>query len=438
MSMSYKTYFKNKKITVMGLGLLGRGIGISKFLAENGAHVLVTDLKTKKELESSLKQLKKFKNIKYVLGKHRKEDFKNKDLIIKAAGVPLGSPYIKEAYKNNIPVEMDASLFTKLAPEGVTIIGITGTKGKSMTTQLIFEILKRAKKHVYLGGNVRGVATLPLLKKVKNGDFVVLELDSWQLQGFGESKQSPHIAVFTNFMPDHLNYYKGSMRRYFADKANIFKYQTKEDVLVCGREVSKKIKTKGKKFVVSKNLVPKTWKTIPGEHYKENISLSIKVAEVLGIKKSVIKKTVESFKGVPGRLEFIKKVGGVEYYNDTTATMPEAVEGALKSFPKKKIILLAGGADKKLSYKKLAKTIKERVKTLVLFEGEATDKLKNELGKTTISMFEVRKMKDAVACAYSHGEKGDVVLLSPGAASFGLFRNEYERGDLFVECVRRL
>ncbi len=422
----------------MGLGLLGRGLNVAKFLAQNGATVLVTDLKSKKELASTLKQLKKYKTIRYVLGKHDKKDFKNKDLIIKAAGVPLDSPYINEAHKNKIPVEMDASLFAKLAPEGVTIIGITGTKGKSMTTQLIYEILKQAKKRVYLGGNVRGVATLPLLKKVKKGDFVVLELDSWQLQGFGESRVSPHIAVFTNFMRDHLNYYKGNMRRYFADKANIYKYQTKGDVLVCGTSVAKKIKTKSKKIIVSKNKLPKTWKVLEGDHYRENIAYAIAVANVLKIKQSAIKKAVESFKGVPGRLEFVKNVEGVNYYNDTTATMPEAVIGALKTFPKKKTILIAGGADKKLEYKDLAKVIKTHAKTLILFEGEATKKLKKELKKINIPTFEVSSMKDAVACAYAHAERGDTVLLSPGAASFGLFKNEFDRGDQFMKRVKSL
>jgi len=457
MSTSYYNYFKDKNITILGLGLLGRGVNVAKFLAQNGANVLVTDLKTKKELESSLKQLKEYNqpkagphrtgNIKYVLGKHRKEDFKNKDLIIKTAGVPLDSPYIKEARKNKTPVKMDASLFIELAPKGITTIGVTGTKGKSTVTNIIYDMIRNSGKRTYLGGNVRGIATLPLLNKVKKGDFIVLELDSWQLQGFGESKISPHIAVFTNFMPDHLNYYKGSMKRYFTDKANIFKYQTKEDILVCGKEVSKKIKTKGKKIIVSKDVVPKTWKTIKGRRYKENLSLAIKVGEVLGIKKSVIKKTIEGFNGVPGRLEFIKKIYGVEYYNDTTATMPEATIYALETLSTmyrtkskkivKNIILIAGGADKKLNYKKLTQKIKTHAKILVLFKGEATEKLKKELGKTKIPTFEVTTMKDAVACAYANSEAGDVVLLSPGAASFGLFKNEFDRGDQFIEEVKK-
>ena len=205
--MDYTTYFKGKKITVMGLGLLGRGLGVVKFLAECGADLLVTDLKTKEQLAPSLAELSNYKNITFILGEHRLEDFRDGDLIIKAAGVPLNSIYIEEAKKNNIPVEMDVSLFAKCAPE-VKIVGVTGTRGKSMTTTLIYEILKTnekfLKKNVYVGGNLRGVATLPLLKKVKGGDILVCELDSWQLQGFGDTQMSPQISVFTTFFSSDM------------------------------------------------------------------------------------------------------------------------------------------------------------------------------------------------------------------------------------------
>ena len=168
---NYEEQFKGKKITVMGLGILGRGLGYTKFLAECGADLIVTDLKTKEQLATSIKVLEKFKSIKFVLGEHRFEDFRNRDMIIKAAGVPFDSVYVREAKKNGIPIEMDVSLFAKYAPEMV-LVGVTGTRGKSMTTALIYEILKANEKFlnkkVYIGGNVRGVATLPLLKKVKS------------------------------------------------------------------------------------------------------------------------------------------------------------------------------------------------------------------------------------------------------------------------------
>src|SRR3989344_3754467 len=225
----FKSYFKGKKVTVMGLGLLGRGVGDAAFLAECGAEVLVTDLKQKDVLKPSLQKLKKYSKpargragIKYVLGEHRLEDFKNCDMVLKAAGVPIDSPYIKEAKKNKIPVEMSGSLFARLS--GLPIIGVTGTRGKSTVTELIFHILKSSGKKAILGGNIRGVSNLQLLKKftpprsggARNAEVAVMELDSWQLQGFGESKISPHIAVFSTFYPDHMGYYAGSMNKYFT------------------------------------------------------------------------------------------------------------------------------------------------------------------------------------------------------------------------------
>jgi len=247
--MSYKEFFKGKRITMLGLGLLGRGLNDAKFFAECGAELTITDLKTKEQLEPTLKKLAKYKNIKYVLGEHRLEDFRNRDFVLKAAGVPLDSIYIKEAKKNNIKVEMDESLFVKCAPN-VKVIGVTGTRGKTTTTYLIYEILKLAfPKKVHLGGNIKGLATLPFLKKVKNGDIVVMELSSWQLQGWGEAKICPNISVFTNLMDDHLNYYKGSVEKYFNDKAKIYTNQNKLDYLICGEKISKKIgKVKAKKL----------------------------------------------------------------------------------------------------------------------------------------------------------------------------------------------
>ena len=162
--MSYKDYFENKKITVMGLGVLGRGVGDTKFLAECGADLIVTDLKNAEDLKESLEELKDFPNIQFVLGEHRLEDFRNRDFILKAAGVPLDSPYITEAKKNNIPIKMSTALFAELS--GALTIGITGTRGKSTTTQLIYEIIKKGygRRKVFLGGNIRGVSTLALLK----------------------------------------------------------------------------------------------------------------------------------------------------------------------------------------------------------------------------------------------------------------------------------
>lgn len=444
---NYKKFFKDKKITVMGLGLLGRGIGYTKFLAECGADLIVTDLKTKEQLSTSIEQLSKFKNIKYVLGEHRLEDFKDREMIIKAAGVPLDSPYILEAKKNNIPVEMDVSLFAKLAPF-VKIVGVTGTRGKSMTTTLIYEILKQNIKNgnVYPGGNLRGVATLPLLKKVKEGDILVCELDSWQLQGFGDNHISPNISVFTSFMPDHMNYYKDSMEKYFDDKANIFKYQKKEDVLIIRPGMKKFIKkgeTKGRFIVANPNEIA-DWKfNVLGSHHRENLSAAVEVAKQFNISTSKIKKSVSQFKDLEGRMQLLKIYKGVKIYNDNNATTPEATIAGLEALSpkpgsgKKKIVLICGGADKNLNLDNFIKTVNKSCKFVSLIPGSGTERLLSG-EKLKVENYQGKDLKDIIEKALSHSKKGDTVIFSPAFASFGMFNNEYERNDLFMKIVKGL
>lgn len=433
-----RSYFKNKKVTILGLGLLGKGLGDAIFLAQCGAHVTVTDLKSAKELASSVSKLKKFKNVHFVLGRHEYADFENADFVLKAQGVSLDSPYIAHARNNGVPIRMDDELFVFMAPKNVKIIGVTGTRGKTTTASLIYHILKVAGKRVHLGGNIRGVATLEILKKVKTGDIVVLELSSWQLQGFGEQKISPQIAVFTNFMPDHMNYYAGSMKDYFSDKALIYKYQKRGDVLVVGKDVAKKIKnTKAKKIVATSNMVPAKWKLpLAGEHNKENISFAVAVAKSLKIPETKIKKGVEGFKAVEGRLQLLKSLRGIGIYNDNNSTTPEATVAALKSFPKTSIILIMGGADKGLDTRELLKAIDKYASTVILLPGSGVDKLKVESLKSKVEY--AKDLKGAVSKAVKVAQKGDIILFSPAFASFGMFVNEYDRNDQFMKLVKKL
>lgn len=436
-----KTFFKDKKVTLMGLGLLGRGVGDAKWLASQGAILTITDLKTKEELSSSIKKLAKFKNIRYVLGNHREEDFASADMIIKSAGVPLDSKFLKIARDNKIPIYMSTALFAKMIPKGVITIGITGTRGKSTTTHLIHHLLKSAKRKVLLGGNIRGMSTLALLDKIKPDDYVVLELDSWQLQGFGDLKISPHISVFTTFMPDHLNYYKGRMDIYFKDKANIFRWQKKNDLLIIGRGVLPFIKkssfnTKGRIMVVKEKNIPKT-KQLVGNHNRLNTALAFSVGQELGLSVKELKEYLKTFPGVPGRLEFLGQKSGISFYNDTTATTPEATLSALKSFPKNKVILIAGGSDKELDFGNLAKVIPHRVKSLIFLPGRATDKIIPLLPQK-FNFFTSDNMAQAVKKALSLAKSGDIIILSPAAASFGLFKNEFDRGDKFMKAIKKL
>ncbi len=440
-----KAFFKGKKVTVLGLGLLGKGLGDTAFLAQCGAQVTVTDLKTAKELAPSVALLKKYKNVRFVLGGHDMSDFENCDIVLKAQGIPLDSPYIAHARKNGIPIRMDDELFAAFAPKGVKIIGVTGTRGKTTVTSLIYHTLKHAGKKVHLGGNIRGVATLALLKKVKAGDFVVLELSSWQLQGFGEQKISPTISVFTNFMPDHMNYYKQNLDAYFADKAFIFSNQKAGDVLVVSNNFKKKIPKSyaGTLAVVNVQDIPKSWKLpIPGEHNRENIALAVGALRACKLPLAKIRAGIESFTAVEGRLQLVKTARGVQIYNDNNSTTPEATIAALKSFPNTKnqkpktIVLIMGGADKGLDTTELLKTAEEYAHTIILLSGSGTEKLKAQSSK--LQAYEAESIKDALNSAIASAEKGDVVLFSPGFASFGAFINEYDRNDQFLALVKKL
>lgn len=455
--MDWRNFFKGKRVTQLGLGLLGRGVNDALFLVKHGAILTVTDKKNTEQLAPSIEKLAEFKDkIHFVLGEHKLEDFKYADFILKAAGVPLDSPEIAEARKNNIPIEMDASLFAKLAPKGVTIIGITGTRGKSTTTHLIYHILKTALSHsserttgqagkkVFLGGNVKDLATLPLLEEVKSGDYVVLELDSWQLQGFGEAKISPHIAVFTTFMDDHLIYYKNDRDLYFSDKANIFRNQKNGDVLIAGEQVAEKVKSAKPPISprVARAADVALWETnLIGQHNRGNIACAVEAARALKIDESVIKSAVESFKGVPGRLEFIREIKGVKIYNDTTATTPAAVVAGLSALDpesRKNIIHILGGSSKGVDVGELTDAISKHTKAAVLFPGSGSDLLKAESQKLKAPLHEVSTMPEAVSKAFVLAIKGDIILLSPGFASFGLFQNEYDRGEQFNQEVKRL
>lgn len=440
---NYEEQFKGKKITVMGLGILGRGLGYTKFLAECGADLIVTDLKTKEQLATSIKVLEKFKSIKFVLGEHRFEDFRNRDMIIKAAGVPFDSVYVREAKKNGIPIEMDVSLFAKYAPEMV-LVGVTGTRGKSMTTALIYEILKANEKFlnkkVYIGGNVRGVATLPLLKKVKSNDILVCELDSWQLQGFGDAKISPHISIFTSFMPDHMNYYKNSMGKYFEDKANIFKYQKRNDVLIIRPGMKELIpKNIESKLIVADKKQVAGWDFIvPGEYQRENLACAVKVAKQFKIPIEKIKKAVKNFKGLEGRLQYVKTIKGVKIYNDNNATTPTATVAGIEALKssKRNIILICGGADKNLDLDSFVETVNKYCKIVIMIPGTGTEKLAGF--KLKVKSYKVKDLNEAVKKSLGLTSRGDIILFSPAFASFGMFNNEYERNDLFMRIIKKL
>lgn len=446
----YEKYFRDAKITVMGIGLLGRGVGDIKFLASCGANIIATDLKDEQKLKKSLRQLKRYKNVSFTLGKHSVGDFRGRDLILKGSGVPLKSKYIEAAEKDTIPVHMSFGLLLSVLEKEkvpVTVIGITGSKGKSTTTGMIEALLKYSGIPYHIAGNIRGIANLPLLKKIQPGDVILAELDSWQLQGLHKVKISPDISVFTNFFEDHLNYYEGSMEQYFKDKSAIFKYQNENNFLILTHDSSKALKKyfKGninsKKVIARFKQVPKSWDyCIFGKHNEKNIAQAYQVAKVLDLSAATIKEALTQFEGVDGRFQYIgSSKDDLLFFNDNNSTTPESTVVSLQSlkrkYPERNIILIGGGADKEFHYNKMAKYIVRNIKFTLLFSGKATDKLRECFPSRFEKFTETISMKTAFNIAIENAEPGDIIILSPGAASFGVFNNEYERNDQYLRHV---
>lgn len=465
MNISYKQYFEGKRVTKQGFGVLGRGYGVVKFLLDSGADVLVTDMKPREyftkqieEIETFIKENNLKSKIEWIFGEHRLADFdgSNCDFVIQASGVPKDNIYINHAKQKGVKVYQEGSLFADIVKDKIKIIGVTGTRGKTTTTFLIYEILKNyfGIDNVHLGGNVQGVATLELLKHVKVGDYVVMEMDSWMLQGFADIKFSPHVAVFTNFMPDHMNYYKNNMDEYFLDKSAIFSHQTESDLLVTHvnmRDRVEGVESDGKKIFISNEEVSedknKYESGLPGVHNRVYVSLAKRVSLYLDIDEKSIKETIKNFSGVAGRLEFVRELGGVKYINDTTATTGEASSVALETFKDKSIILVSGGIDKELDVSEYASKLiefknKNIIKKIILLGDETTTgthKLIEIFNKNNFSDFVLASsIEEAVNIAKESAEANDVILFTPAFASFGMFQNEYDRGERYDKAVNSL
>jgi len=442
----FKNYFAGKKITVMGLGLLGRGIGDVVFLAEAGAELIVTDQKTAEQLAPALEQLASYPDITFVLGEHREEDFQNRDYILVAPSVPLHSPYLQTALDAGVPLKQSAAWFAELS--GVPIVGVTGTRGKSTVTHMIHHVLSLVTgESVLLGGNIRGVSNLQLLAQVADDSLCVMELDSWQLQGWGWSELSPQVAVFTNFMSDHLNYYMQgdktemeAMDLYFQDKANIFRFQEESGVFVTTPDVFMRAKelrgvTLGQEVVLADaSIIPEeALLTMPGEHNRLNAALAVEALKALSLTEEEIFEALAAFPGVEGRLQYVGEIDGIKIYNDNNSTTPAATIAGLQAVgttDPRKVILIAGGAYKNVDPKPLVDEIPLYCKKVVLLPGTGTDMIAEQIESELAA-----SMEEAVKQAIAAGAAGDVLLFSPGFASFGIFKNEYERNDTFVREI---
>lgn len=430
----------------MGLGLHGGGVGVTKFFARRGARVTVTDLKPRRMLAPPLAQLRGLA-VRYVLGRHREEDFVTADLVVQNPDVPNDSPYLTAARRHRVSIETDIGIFFELVPRK-RIVGVTGTKGKSTTASLIASLLRIRHPGTVLAGNIR-TSVLEVLERVREGTPVVLELSSWQLEGLARHRKSPHVAVITNVLQDHLNRHP-TLRSYIEAKRHIIRFQQPGDYAVLNADL--------RRYAAFRSRVGRaanrwfSWRSVPkrysaawrlvGLHNLGNLAAALEVAKIYRLPQAGVLSALRAFHGLPGRLEQVRIRDDIRFYNDTTATAPDATIAAVRSFPDpEKLILIAGGTDKRLDYEPLGAFLAAYVpKALVLLPGTATDKLRMALERCGAKMpvIAAHSMSAAVRQASRLAQAGDAVVLSPGAASFGLFQHEFERGERFVEAVHAL
>lgn len=440
----------DKKVLIVGLARTG--IACARFLVNQGAKVLVSDIRSKMDLQEEIAALKGLP-IHYLLSGEERRWLEEVDLVVPSPGVPAGNPLLQEAGGRGIEIVSEIELAYRFL--GCPIIAITGTNGKSTTTTLAGEILKANGTAVFVGGNIGA----PLIGFV-GGDWKwgVVEISSFQLEWIKEFR--PRVAVLLNLTEDHLDRYP-DFAAYGRAKERVLENQTAADIAVLNRddrlvwamrrERSARIISFGFSevdegvFAQSDEII---WRhasreerfrlrsmKIQGVHNIENMMAAIAVAKALSVPAPIIQRTLERFPGLEHRLEFVREKGGVHYYNDSKGTNVGAVVKSLASFPQP-VILLAGGVDKGGDYGVLRESVQKRVKRLVLF-GAAKEVIAKALGAVTETVL-VDDLKAAVRDAHQHARPGDVVLLSPACSSFDMFRDYAERGRVFKSLVQAL
>lgn len=458
--MTIKDFEKNikgKNVAVVGIGV--SNLPLVRMLCRWGANVTAYDKRTEDKLEEIYDELKGL-NVSFVLGEHYLDKIADGcDYVFKTPGVRYDMPAIAEARKNGAVITSEMELFFETCPS--KIIAVTGSDGKTTTTSLIYDMLKREGYNCYLGGNIGH----PLLSEVENmtkDDFAVVELSSFQLHTM---KQSAHISVVTNVTPNHLDWHK-DFEEYKDSKKAVFKFQKVGDRVVLNYDnditrgfnsetdngvffsTAERLKdgycldgdyiVKFENGVLSKKVLDINTIYIPGMHNVQNYMAAIAATEGL-VKDETVRETAVEFKGVPHRIEFVRELGGVKYYNDSIASSPARTTAGLESFGDKKVILIAGGYDKKIPFDEFGKVVNKRVKKLVLV-GLTSEKIEKAVKAAEnydgLPIFRCSEFKEAVCKAKEIAENGDTVILSPACASFDLFKNFEVRGDTFKDIVK--
>ncbi len=428
---------RNKRVTVAGLGRFGGGIAVSRWLIEQGARVLVTDQAPAEALADSLRQLEGLP-IEYRLGEHRTEDFTSPDLVVASPAIPRHNELLEAARSAGVPVTTEICLLVERLPMR-TVIGVTGTKGKSTTTAMLGRILKQANT-TWVGGNIGG-SLLFDLPKMKPDDWAVLELSSYMLDYLGERHWSPHVGVITLLTQDHLSWH-GSVEAYQEAKANLLRYQSAGDYAILNRRSPAAMAlaaitparvvpydTAGRPFAL----------LIPGEHNQLNAQGAFAAASVLGIDWTTAQAALSEFPGLPHRLQLVHEDQGVRYYNDSIATIPEAAVAALEAFPARTVLQIVGGYDKHLPLDAMCGVLADRAKAVLCIGATGmgiADKIGQSQRTGTPPVYRCGDLSTALAMARKIARPGDVVLLSTGCASYDQFVNFEQRGEAFARLAR--
>ena len=453
--MHYDEYFcslRGKKILVMGLGVSNRPL--VRMLLAYGCDVTGCDKTPRENFDDELRKLEAL-GCKMKVGEGYLNDL-SADIVFRTPGMHPNIPALKALRDSGAEVTSEMEVFFELCP--CTILAVTGSDGKTTTITLISEMLKASGKRVWLGGNI-GTPLLPLIDQIQETDYAVVELSSFQLM---DMRRSPHIAVVTNLAPNHLDVHK-DMEEYIQAKVNLFRYQGKEDILIVNadnsitsqfvgngttRYFSYSGKVKSGTYLegdmICRNgtaVLDKKEIVIPGEHNVENYMTAILAVDGL-VEDETIRQVACSFGGVEHRIEFVREVNGVRFYNDSIASSPTRTIAGLKSFPQK-VILLAGGYDKKIPYDVLGPHIVEHVKAVYLC-GATGDKIRKAVENApgyqpgSPELIDCQDLKDATLQAARDAKSGDVVLMSPASASFDQFKNFEVRGNYFKAIVKEL
>ena len=447
----------------MGLGLHGGGLASALYCARHGARVTVTDLQTAEALADSMARLEGLP-VRYVLGKHEEADFTGADVVIKNPAVPPSSPFLQAARKRGVAIETDLSIF--LAAAKNPLIGVTGSKGKSTTAAAIAFGLTRIDPNTVLGGNST-VSPLTFLDDLDPRTPIVLELSSWQLGDLRDRGViSPLISVVTVILPDHLDRYAG-MADYIADKKVLFTAQERDAKAVFNLDDPWQKdfprETRAQPFFFSARDLPDglrgAWleedrglvrlngaggekqvlagSRLPGAHNRMNLLCAGLVLQLYGVKAEVVRKALGEFPGVEHRLEMFREWKGIRFFNDSAATIPQATVQAIRAL-QRPIVLIMGGTDKNIDFTPFAEAAR-LPDAIVLLAGTGTDKIRALLEKEGVPyegpFGELGASVEAAIRRARDAGEGAAVLFSPGCTSFGMFRNEFDRGRKFKETV---